>query len=146
MIRAWLERNGWKWVGTDTQTDGDDDLYTKGSPVCMNTAAALFSELTDMEAQRNHLRSEVCRVNAALEGEIHRRMRAEKGGDAVDRCEKIAMDRCRSLNGDAVAQIRSGRPEMASLTELKADQFEWMANAIRLEFSVIDVKRLEKSQ
>lgn len=49
---------------------------------------------------------------------------------------KMAEDRCQSLNGDAVSQIRAGRSEMASITELKADQFEWMANAIRREFGL----------
>ncbi len=54
--------------------------------------------------------------------------------DTARRCAEMAMERCRLLNGDAVAQIRSGRAEMASVTEIKADQFEWMANAIRREF------------
>lgn len=46
MIRAWLERHGW----THLRADGDDDLYTKGSPVCMSTAAALFLEMMDRDA------------------------------------------------------------------------------------------------
>lgn len=46
MIREWLERNGWTCV----RSDEEGELYTKGNPVAMNTAAALFSELMDREA------------------------------------------------------------------------------------------------
>ena len=50
------------------------------------------------------------------------------------RCMEIAERRCRSLNKQAAQEIRAGRPEQASRTELRADQFEWMANQIRKEF------------
>jgi len=46
------------------------------------------------------------------------------------KCAEIAWERCRLLNGDAIAQSRAGRPEMANLTALKADQFLWTAKAI----------------
>jgi len=54
------------------------------------------------------------------------------------RCAEIAMERCRLLNGDAMAMRRAGREEMAAAAEMKAEQFVWMAGAIRREFDLPD--------
>ena len=57
---------------------------------------------------------------------------------AALRCVEIAMETCRYLNTQATSEVRSGRPEEASRTEMKADQCEWVANQIRREFGLKD--------
>lgn len=53
------------------------------------------------------------------------------------RCAEIAMERCRLLNGDAMAIRRAGHSgQSAAVAEIKANQFLWMDRAIRREFGL----------
>jgi hypothetical protein len=72
MIREWLERRGWTCV----RSDDEGELYTKGNPVCMNTAAALFQEALDFD-------SRVKRLLEANNEEVERRRAAERKEEAV---------------------------------------------------------------
>ncbi len=62
MIKDWLKAQGWALV----REGPDDDLYTKGAPVCMNTAAALFQELMDRASAHDFRKRRYIEAQAEL--------------------------------------------------------------------------------
>ncbi len=92
---------------------------------------AFNEHFKELEAQRDEWRRNYERLNGLVRESL-KKARTE----TAQKCFDIAMERCRTLNRDAVAQIRTGWPERASITELKADQCEWVANAILREFGL----------